>query len=514
MKSQKSRKEVIKVLSIILLIFTTIYIISGQVLATEEVQPEDNQYMELRATQIIDTEENGKQVIMELWGHDIDFKGLAVRFTWDQEKFATSNLTTNSETNNIEEYFEFEEEFKKCLEIFTLSYDVEGSGIRAMMTFNPPVEESEHVIDKEDVGKVVTTEGGVLLGKFSFKMKTDEFDMSSFKLVSNEEGTTPTGIKIDISLLENYQATSTFRFTDETASRDATLQGIKLSHPEEEKEYQLSPEFDAETLKYETSILEYIDKIKLTAITTDDKATMKVNVPIQSEEETIQYEEKDLTSGVPLEIEINKLGQEDTKLTITVTAEDGTTIKQYEITIKRPYGTLKGKITTVDTEETTQEHIAMIRVFESDEIAKTINWEEVKTNFESAQTDDIHQQLESITNIQEIQTNPDGTYEIKLIPGKYDVLIDKPGYLDHIYTNVEITENNEVTKENKELIAGDANKDGIIQISDKGLITQSNGLTESDEGYLEEYDLNNDGTINLYDKGIATQNNGQMREIE
>ena len=43
-------------------------------IASTEVIPTDNQYLELRATTIREIEGQNKQVIMELWGHEIDFK--------------------------------------------------------------------------------------------------------------------------------------------------------------------------------------------------------------------------------------------------------------------------------------------------------------------------------------------------------------------------------------------------------------------------------------------------------
>lgn len=41
---------------------------------TTTIEPAENQYFEFRAAKMNDTGENGKQVIMELWGHNIDFK--------------------------------------------------------------------------------------------------------------------------------------------------------------------------------------------------------------------------------------------------------------------------------------------------------------------------------------------------------------------------------------------------------------------------------------------------------
>ena len=41
---------------------------------TTYVTPEDNQYFELRATEVKDVDGQNQQVIMELWGNNIEFK--------------------------------------------------------------------------------------------------------------------------------------------------------------------------------------------------------------------------------------------------------------------------------------------------------------------------------------------------------------------------------------------------------------------------------------------------------
>ncbi len=66
-------KKSIIIIWIILLIFSMFGIIV-EASSTTTIEPTENQYFELRAAKINDTGENGKQVIMELWGHDIDFK--------------------------------------------------------------------------------------------------------------------------------------------------------------------------------------------------------------------------------------------------------------------------------------------------------------------------------------------------------------------------------------------------------------------------------------------------------
>lgn len=91
-----------------------------------------------------------------------------MRFSYDSTKLQPSSIETNEVTDNAKRYFQFEEEFKQALEFFTIPYDKEGEGIRGTVAFNPPITESEHIIDKEGVGKVVNTDGGVLLRKNEF----------------------------------------------------------------------------------------------------------------------------------------------------------------------------------------------------------------------------------------------------------------------------------------------------------------------------------------------------------
>ena len=38
------------------------------------IEPLENQYFEMRATEIKEVEGQNKQVVFELWGHDIEFK--------------------------------------------------------------------------------------------------------------------------------------------------------------------------------------------------------------------------------------------------------------------------------------------------------------------------------------------------------------------------------------------------------------------------------------------------------
>lgn len=294
-------------------------------------------------------------------------------------------------------------------------------------------------------------------------MITDNFDVSEFNLVENLSYSPNTGIKIDYTAQESYQAQSTFRFTDATASKDASLKDLIVSSGTKDgeehtyKEYELTPTFDKDVKEYEITLLEYVDKMNITAIQNNEKATMKIKHPKRNEDgnivyetdgTTIVYEEKELLNNTEYMITLNELGKEDTDITILVIAEDGKTIDEYNIKIKRPYGIIKGKIYTAPTASTTGKYIATVRVYKSEDVSKIINWSEVTPG-----TDDtVHKDLMTLTS-NNIKTNDDGTYEIYVIPNKYDILLDKAGYLDDVYIERQVDEGNIVDLGESELIA-------------------------------------------------------------
>jgi len=69
-------------------------------------------------------------------------------------------------------------------------------------------------------------------------------------------------------------------------------------------------------------------------------------------------------------------------------------------------------------------------------------------------------------------------------------------------TTVEIIDGAAVSIETIELVSGDVNGDGIIDIGDYTLLSASYGLSAGDEGYSEVLDLNLDGLINIQDVSI------------
>ena len=444
---QKVSKKIIA--TIINLIILCICFCNVSIAESKLVVPTEDQFFELRAVKVTNIEGKDKQVIFELWAHEIEFKGFDVRFSYDGTHFAPSNITTNDYTDDETEFFKFESEFSDCLELFTVPYTgTSTGGMRAVVSFNPPISESEHIKNKENVGMIVDSSGSVLLGTLSFRTTLDKFDISSFKLETSDTTSPKTGIKIIIDGSTYYENQSTFRFTDKSASRNADLSNIKLSNGNEDdenyKEYALNPSFDKNTLEYTTELLEYVDKVNLEVTKDDEKSSIVIKQPKHDENgnlvfeddgSTIVYEETGL-DDLKNEIVLNKLGEPDTVIELKVTAEDEVTTKTYKITIHRPYGTIKGSIHTVNSNDV---HIADVKVYNNSD---QIDWENISS----------HDELDNYKTVLNKKTNEDGTYEIKVIPGNYDVLIDKVAYLDYIVTTIQVNENDEIDLDNVELI--------------------------------------------------------------
>lgn len=456
------RTKLLKML-IVAIIFLISIIIKTNIVQATTLKPSNNQCIEMRAVEVKEVKDNEKQLIFELWANDIDFKGFDVRFAYDSSNYLLSNLTTNVETDDENEYFDFENEFDGKLDITTIPYSSENTaGIRMIISFDPPVEDSENIKDKT----LISSGKSVLLGKMSFKMKADTLDISNFRLIEDQTTSPTTGIKINVNIQDSYEEQSTFIFTNKTTSSDATLNnlilstGIEGSEDYTYKKYDFTPIFDKQNKEYSLELNEYIDEMNIEAEVSDEKSTMKIKVPTKDEDgQTIIYEEKELLNKTKMPVTLNKLGEPDTLIEVIVTAEDGKTQETYKISIHRPYGTIKGSIKYDTIEENENPDINKTTDLNIYKTGK-FNWDELKDIFgEIYENPKTYDDLDQIEKDQYEQSNADGSYEIYVIPGTYDLQIDKKGFLDCIIKNIEVTENEVVDLENKVLVAGDINRD-------------------------------------------------------
>ena len=210
------------------------------------------------------------------------------------------------------------------------------------------------------------------------------------------------------------------------------------------------------------------------------------------------YEEKKITDTsqeIQEKIELNKLGEEDTIIEITVTAEKQEIQKTYKIHIKRPYGKIKGKIQlgnglkeSMDgSYGITMNYVADLRIYKQDQI----NWDDIIQG--NLSLDDVDsEQTEKTT-----KSDDEGNYEIYVIPGKYDFYAERQGFLADITTKITINENDEIDLGTKILYEGDADRSGIIDLNDTIEIVNSMGASKGDSTYSEKYDFGQKGYVSL-----------------
>lgn len=177
--------------------------------------------------------------------------------------------------------------------------------------------------------------------------------------------------------------------------------------------------------------------------------------------------------------------------TILVTAEDGTT-KEYQITLTKKF-TISGKV--ID-EFIGDEHISSITTYLSDDTRKeddSINPREV---------------------ISQINTNKDGSYEIILEPGLYDILITKSGYLNYRVTKINLNNGDGVTLDNINILGGDVVETGEIEIDDLVSMNENyRTITEENKEQYGKYDLNGDGKVDKLDRNILKKNYGKQETV-
>ena len=139
-----------------------------------------------------------------------------------------------------------------------------------------------------------------------------------------------------------------------------------------------------------------------------------------------------------------------------------------------------------------------------------VNWSDLADETERI---NLHSNIRSVDSVDFI-TNDDGTYEIYVIPRQYDIVLDKDGYLDHIYKERTLQNGDVLDLGLYELLAGDLNKDGIIDVSDISEINARYLLdnTSSDYETYRYYDFNEDLIIDVSE--VSNINANYLKEIE
>jgi len=269
----------------------------------------------------------------------------------------------------------------------------------------------------------------------------------------------------------------------------------------------------------------------ITATTLDGKATLKIKVPKRDEDgnlayqadgTTIEYEEKAIADKTPFNVILNKLGEPDTILTIISTAEDGKTKKEYQLTIKRPYATIKGKAILADFDNplVVQDILDIYGVQVDNKVeinlykADLAEWESITDIFHQKYEDPFtYEKLEKIPKETTATSKDDGTYEIYVIPGKYDVQVTRLGYLDYIYSDVELEEGDIVDMKEINLPGGDANRDSIISQEDVVEIKSSMDMSSKDPNFSQACNPSQIGVVSQEDLNYAKRNQDRILSL-
>lgn len=318
----KRLKIVIKLTMI--LVSTIILILNTNISNTyaATVEPQDDQKIEYRAVSLEETD-NGKQLVIELWIKNINFKGMDIRLNYDSTILKPSNINSNeiidvNEELGIPSCFEFTNEFGNYLDYFAMeSTEGEYRGILSLLGEEERKGTNEYLVQDENIGDYVSITGEVLLGRLSFNAGEANSEQITTQTLSLKQAVTSpkTGIKVNINGEDSYENQKLFEFTLSLESNNAYLSNI------ESDSFALD-NFNKETFNYEVDITEDNDVINVTPTLEDEKATMT-------------YNGEPIENNMPFEVTLNPLG-ESTQIDIVVTAEDGKTQNIYTVTIKRP----------------------------------------------------------------------------------------------------------------------------------------------------------------------------------
>lgn len=467
------------------------------------LEPTDNQYIELRAVRVNEIEGNDYQVLLEWWAHGLETSGFSIRLGYDSSVLKPSNLEDNSyytedisqqessneSSNDIPGYFQFENGLEKSMDILGMQKD--ESTIKLIIGMMSPTidseNESQYIKEKDGVKVLDSSTEDVLIGRMSFRSKSRDLAEDAIKLVVAEKESPKTGITVMANKYDYYENQKVFRFTLDILSTNAKLSSLTTNLAE-------ITDFNRNTYEYTIKVDATYDEITVYPVPEDSKSTVTikdVKVDTESGEGSVQS-----IKG------FSELSNKK-KIEILVTAEDGKTTQTYTITVLKQGGFIQGIVLTANTRGT---HKATIKIYKSDQ---NIDWKKLNSP-------DITEMEEAgeIVKTAEIETNDDGLFQIILPLGKYDVLIDKPGYLDYIVKEVEIYQQHTTSIGTKEIIAGDIIKDGVIKATDQKAILKVYGKTQESEEYNVKYDFIEDGVIKATDYKILLKNYGKKKTIE
>ena len=487
-----------KILIIIIICTIFVLIFNFNCAKAVTLEPTLDQKIEYRSVSL-EKKENGNQLIIEVWIHKLNFKGIDLRLEYDPQKWQTSNIETNEviDVNSelgVPRCFEFANNFEGYLDYFVMGLEEgEYRGVLSILGEDERTQTNEYLVQDEENGDYVSVSDSVLLGRLSFNVgELTSQDITSEELKLKPATTSPTtGVKVSIDGKNSYESESLFEFTLSLASNNAYLTNI-------ESDSFTIDNFDKNNFNYEIKLEEVKDKINITPILEDERAI-------------ITYNDKQIENKQPFEVILNPVG-EDTIVQIVVTSEDKSVTNTYNIVIKLAVGTITGKIQLGNGLRESMEASYGITTKYISDISfynpGSFNWNGIIPGESKLQD------LDAIEKVASTTSDDDGNYTIYLKPGTYDCIIERKGFLVQVIKNITISEYEKVDLGNKILIEGDCNRSGSIDLDDMIDIVNFSGLSNTDEGYDERYDYGQKGFIGLDDLVSTTNNMYNTATIE
>ena len=243
-------------------------------------------------------------------------------------------------------------------------------------------------------------------------------------------------------------------------------------------------------------------------------ASVKVGDKVATQIDDTTYE-----IYIPKNITIADIEAVANKSSEYVSIEDNTdtvlsnTYADYDLTDKEVKIVVKAMFNNNGVEELDQQKEYKLVITNNNLVGKVITQAVDQSNQSATiviyKTDDTRAENDPVDPreiVRQIEVNPDGSYELDLEIGTYDLVVKKASYLEYRVTGIEILE--QVQLADIQILAGDIMTSGEIEVYDLVALNENIGITITDENKVDKsiYDLNEDGGVDIIDREILKAN--------
>ena len=238
-----------------------------------------------------------------------------------------------------------------------------------------------------------------------------------------------------------------------------------------------------------------------------DEETCNVLVMAEDKRTKLSIGKETYTGTLEEDADIDVTAKESER-TIKITAQDGTT-RECKLAVKW-LGRFTGTVKTQAAEGQAQK--ATIVIYNKEDREKELSRENIIKGI-TPEEDEEGNPLVWREIVEKVETKEDGSFEINLFPGEYEMVIIKKSYLEYRKTGLSVDGGEIINLGEHKIYAGDINADEQIEISDLAALTAKIGKTLS-ETEIKAYDLNEDGEVNKADRDILRSNYNKRRKEE